>query len=302
MAHAFHGSFNGFLIKNAAVIQGNVQPKPLLYQAAEDFQLYLAHDLDMDLTVLPKQMELGVFLFQLAQLGQRHRRVGSLGKVHPVGHHRLQRVGLSRRLRAQGLARVGFGKARHRRDLAWGDFIGGGEFVGRIDAQLHRFFLPAFPFLVYIIQNGAYLQGTAGDLQPGQAAALRIPGNLVYFRGKFGGIVRFRGVFVQNFQKFFHALQLQAGAEAAGEQLSLGDEATEVALGHGATFQIIFQQGVVAHGGVFGDGRKVRAKVHAARGQLLLQLPQQRFPLRARQVHLVDEQEGGHVVTFQQTP
>ena len=49
VAHALHRIFDGFLIEDPAVIQGNIQIEPLSDQAAEHFQLHLAHDLHMDL-------------------------------------------------------------------------------------------------------------------------------------------------------------------------------------------------------------------------------------------------------------
>ena len=92
MAHTFHGIFNGFLIKNPPVIQPHVQRKPLLHQRLKDFQLHPAHDLHMNLPVLPQKLQLGFFLFQQPQLWQHRRRVGPRRELYPVGHYRLQRA------------------------------------------------------------------------------------------------------------------------------------------------------------------------------------------------------------------
>lgn len=54
MPHPLHGAANGLLVENPPVIQRNVQPEALLHQAAEDFQLHPAHDLHMDLPILPE--------------------------------------------------------------------------------------------------------------------------------------------------------------------------------------------------------------------------------------------------------
>ena len=53
MPHALHRVCDGFLIKDALVVQLNVQPEPLGHQTAENFQLHLAHDLHMNLPLLP---------------------------------------------------------------------------------------------------------------------------------------------------------------------------------------------------------------------------------------------------------
>ena len=302
VAHALHRVGDGLLVENPPVLQGHIQIKPLLHQRPENFQLDLAHDLHMDLASLLQEVKLGVFLLQLPQLGPHHRRVCPLGQGHPVGHDGLQHRRQSFRLRTQGLAHEGFGKARDRRQLSGGDFLWGGEFFTGVAPQLQHLFFCLATLLVYITQNGTDLQASAGDLQPGQPVSLGIPGDFINSGGKHIGIYCLRCIYIQQVQQVLHPLQLQGGAEAAGKQLPFGDQAPEISLRYLTGFQIIFQQCLIAHSGSFGDCLSILTEVHTAGGQLPLQLCHQRLPFRTRQVHLVDEEEGGDAVPLQQPP
>ena len=217
MPDALHRVFDGLLIENPLVAEGHVQREALLHQTAENLLLHPPHHLHVNLPVFPEQTQLGFFLLQLPQLGQNLRRVGASGQIYPVGHDRLQHIGLPRRFRSQRLSRVSLGKPRHRGQLPGGNFLRGGEFVGGVPPQLYDLFLPRFVLSVDITQRGANLQAAAGDLHPGQAVSLGVAGDFIDFGGKFAGIDRFRGVFVQNIQQCPHAVQFQPGAEAAGE-------------------------------------------------------------------------------------
>ena len=200
MPHALHGIRNGLLIKNPRILQGYIQAEPLFHQGPEDFQLHLAHDLHMNLVSLPQEMQLRFLLFQLAELWQYHRRVGTGGQSHPVSHHRLQQVGLSRRFRPQGLSRPGLGQTGHRRQRARGYFLRGGEFFPGVQPQLNDFLLHRLSLGIEVAQLGSGLQAAAGDLQPGQSISLDVPGNFVHPGGKFRGIFPFRRIPIQNFQ------------------------------------------------------------------------------------------------------
>ena len=49
ITHAFHRGGNGLFISDAPGVKGHIQGKPLFDKAAEDLQLYLAHDLGLEL-------------------------------------------------------------------------------------------------------------------------------------------------------------------------------------------------------------------------------------------------------------
>ena len=154
----------------------------------------------MNLVSLPQEMQLRLLLFQLAELGQYHRRIRTGRQSHPIGHHRLQQVGLSRRFRPQGLSRPGLGQAGHRRQRARGYFLRGGEFLPGVQPQLNDFLLHRLSLGIEVAQLGSGLQAAAGDLQPGQSISLDVPGNFVHPGGKFRRIFPFRRIPIQNFQ------------------------------------------------------------------------------------------------------
>ena len=302
MPHALHGIFNGFLVENPPVVQRYVQAKALLHQSLKDFQLHPAHDLHMNLPVFPQEPELGFFLFQQPQLGQHHRRIRSCGKAHPVGHHRLQRAFLPLRFRSQRLARIGLGQARHRHQFSRFRDFRSREFVAGIGSQLQGLLLYRFPLCVFVSKGRTNLEGSAGDFHPGQAVSLRIPGNFIDSRPEFLCIRLFRGIGVQNFQQLVHAVQFQSRTKAAGEQLPCFNQAPEIPLRDRAGLQIGFQQCLVTQGGVFRDFLKILPKIHTSRGKLPVK-GFQKLPFFHRgQVHFVDEQEGWHLVAFQQPP
>ena len=153
VAHTLHGTRDGFLIIDPLVVQGDIQAEPLLDQAAEDLQLDPAHDLDMDLASGGQDVELRVFLLQLPQLGQHHRRIAALGQIHPVGHDGLQQGGLSFGLRPQSLSGIGIRQAGDGAEGAGRRFLRGGEFVAGVQPELNDLFFLAVTFQVYIIQN-----------------------------------------------------------------------------------------------------------------------------------------------------
>ena len=302
MAHALHGVFDGFLVKNPPVVQGDFQTEALPDQAAEDLQLHPTHDLHMDLPILPQQVELGVFLLQLPQLGQGLGRIAELGQVHPVGHHRLQHGLGPLGLRPQGLAHVGGGKAGDCRQLSGGHLLRGGEFVPGIQPQLHQLFFQCLAFLIAVAKILAHLQAAAGDLHPGQPGSPGVPGDFVHPGGKGASVFPPGGAGIQQGEQPLHACELQRRAEAAGEELPGGDQLPQISLRHGALGQIAFQQGLVAHGRRLGDFPRLHAEIHAARAQLGLQLLQQLLPVRPGQVHFVDEKKHRHLVALQQPP
>ena len=142
--HALHGVGDGFLVENPLVVQGDVHAEALGYQRAKDFQLHLAHDLHMELTALLHQMELGILLLQLPQLGIGRGRVYPFGQIHPVGHHRFQQGRQTALGAAQTLPRPCGGQAGNCGDLSGKDFLRGGELFPGILPQLHRFLLKSF--------------------------------------------------------------------------------------------------------------------------------------------------------------
>ena len=63
----------------------------------------------------------------------------------------------------------------------------------------------------------------------------------------------------------------------------------------------MFQNRFVADGGLLRQGVRI-SEIHAAAAELVLQMGQQGFPVRPRQIHLVNKEEGGDLIPFQQIP
>ena len=153
--------------------------------------------------------------------------------------------------------------------------------------------------MVNITQRGANFQTAACDLQPCQAVPLGVAGDFIDFCGEFAGIGRFRSVFVQNIQQHPHTVQFQPGTEAAWEQLPSGDQRPEIPCRNAAGFQIVFQQCLVAHGGVFRDLLRGRGEIHTGGAELLPQFGQQFLLPHSGQVHLVEKQKRRYLIAFQ---
>ena len=197
MPHALHRICDGFFIKDALVVQLNVQPEPLGNQTAENFQLHLAHDLHMNLPLLPQQMKLGVLLLQLPQLGQHLRWVRPFGQVHPIGHYRLQGGGQSRFFCPQGLTDEAGLQAGDGCQGSGGNFLRGGKFVPGIQAQLLHLFLGLLALGIGKHQGLPHPHTAAGDLHPGQPCPGFVPGDFIHPGGKVAAIFPRRGKFIQ---------------------------------------------------------------------------------------------------------
>ena len=213
-------------------------------EAAQNFHLNPAHELDVDLLqgIVPEDPKLGVFLLQQPQHGQQLGLVGGGG--HPVGHDALQPGLRSGGLQTIALADEAAGQTGDSTKLSGENLLHGGEFFPGIEPDLLYFLLS---------QQGADLQTAAGDLQPGQAAALRIPGDFINFCPKFFGIFPDRGISIQHFQKLRHAAELQPGTKAAGKQTAAADKPGDIPGADGAGFQEAVQQSLVAQGDIFRD-------------------------------------------------
>ena len=241
-------------------------------------------------------MELGVLLLQLAQLLHGGDRVLSLGQNDLIGEYRLQGGGRSLRLKAQALPGGGGAQPCDRHHGPRRGRVHRLEFQAGVYPQLVGLVAPAGA-----IQHGFHLEAAAGDLHPGQPVVLSVPGDLEDTGAELLPVHWPGGILLQAPEEVLHPLQLQGGAEPAGEELPLGDEGGEGSVGNAPRLQIVLQQGLVAQSGLLTESLFV-PHIHAALIQLALQLPQQSGPVRPCQVHLVHKEEGGYPVSLQQLP
>ena len=179
-------------------------------QGFENFKLDLAHDLYMDLfcVLIPKDVQLGVFLFQKPQLLQRGRGICTGRQRHLVGHNRLQLRGRGGAFNAQALSCPCAGQTGHRHQLSGNGAFNGSELIAAVAAQPHDLFFQRFSLAAGIAQVLPHLQAAPGDLQPGQPVALGIPGDLVHPTAKTAGAYRSGRIAVQQLQQFMDAVGL----------------------------------------------------------------------------------------------
>ena len=192
MAHPLHGAPDGLLVEDPPVFQCHLHAQPVPDQTGEDLQLDPAHNLYMDLVPLPQQAQLGLLLFQELQLRQGLSRVHPLGKLYPVGHHRLQCRGQGGFFRTQGLSCPGGSKARHRRQGPGGGGVGKGELLPGVQPELQGLFFQGFAFQVPVGNGHPHPKLPAGDPEPGQPVSLGVPGDFVYSGPELPGPDRFR--------------------------------------------------------------------------------------------------------------
>ena len=293
VADALHRRGDGFLIQNAALAEGDLQPETAGQQCLQNFQLYLAHELDVHLgqVVPPGHMELRVFVLQRLQGLQQGVGVG-VGAVRPVVQHRLQQRCVGVRLGAQPLAGPGGRRTRHRHHHAG---------VNRAhQPELAAVIQPQGVGLLPVGQHRLHRQLAARDLQPAQPGAGVVLADLEHPGAEFRPDRRHPGQRLQALQQPVQPVQPQRRAEKAGKHLPPGDGRHQ-RVGVGSAFgQHLLHQRLAAERQRFGVGRG--GKVHAAVPEPPPQLPQPHGRVGPRQVHLVHEHKGGHTVAGQQFP
>ena len=223
--------------------------------------------------------------------------VPPLREQHLVGQHRLQFRSRPVLLRPQALARTGVGEAgdgAHRPRLGGVD---GGEFRARVEAKLGGLFLPVRP-----LHPVPHLQRTPGDFHPGEPLPSVVPGNFKHPGGELLRPVRLQGVPGQAVQQPVHPLLLQRRAKVAGEELPLHNQDGQIPIVQPPRLQIALHQRLITQGGVLQKLLPAAGKIRAAIGQALPELGEQRFPVRAWLIHLIDKEVGGHPVALQQLP
>ena len=259
--------------------------------------------MDLAQRLVPDEVELRVFLLQLAQLRQQGARVAPLRQRDTVGHHRLEHRLRRRALRADALPRIRRGKPLHGADAAGRDLVRRVELRAGVQpdgADLLRDGL--VPVFGKIRERCAHLQAAAGDLHAGEAAALRVAHDLVDLRAELRRILRLRREALERGKKGVHPVELQPGAEKARKQLPPPDEAAQLRVRDAAALQIALEHALVAERGVFPHVRLRRGEVHARGVELPLQRFQPRRAVRAGQVHFRHEQKRRDAVAPQKLP
>ncbi len=106
---ALDGRRDGFLIRDAALVERHIKPVTFLYHGGEDFKLYLAHKPDVNFFQLfvPDYAQHGVLVAEGVQLCKRGGNIGFWRQYHSIAEHRLQQGSGAAALGAQTLTRAG---------------------------------------------------------------------------------------------------------------------------------------------------------------------------------------------------
>ena len=304
VADALDGAFDGLPVEHAPGVQLDAGVEALEHEAFEDLRLDAAHELDADLPRLgdPDDVQLRVLLIELHELRQQQHGVRPLLQAQAVAHHRLEHGALRIRRRAETLSGPRRAKAQGSADPARAHLLRGLELCAGVNAQGADFLLQRLPRGVLIAQEAAHLQAPARDLEPGQAAALRVAGYLVDARGKPVFVYRPRRVSFKRVQKLRHPVGFESRAEEAGEELSPGNEVTDRLVRDRPGLEKALHGLLIAEGDALKELCLRRAEIHAALREPRRELLHQRLPARAGQIHLGNKEEGRHPVALQELP
>ena len=291
VADALDSRRQRLLIQNAALAECYIQPEPLLQDILQNFQLHLAHQLDMHFAevVPPVHMQLGVLVLQRLQCLQQGMGVGCA--LDTVVQHRLQQRGIGVSLRPKALPGAGGGRPCRSYDHTGVCLADQAEFSAVVQPQRIG--------LLAAGQHRLDLQHAAGDLEPCQPCA-RVLADLEHPRTELRPARRGAGQRLQPAQQAVQPVQPQCRAEKHREHLPPRN-GRHHGLGRGlAVFQHLVHQRLTAQGQCLrvGHGRKIHAPVPEPPAQL----PQADGGIGTRQVHLVHKHKGGHPVAGQQLP
>ena len=303
MAYTLHRLRDGLFIKDAAGAELHVQTKPLCQQAAQHFQLDLAHELDMDLAqrFVPYHMELRFLFLQPMQLAQRRVHICVLRQQHLIAEHRFQHRQVAVAFCAKAFALTGFGQAGDSTHLPGVDGLCQCILCAGVQPQLVGLFGPRLA-VRFARELCFHLQLPAGNAQPGQAGTLFILRDLEHL-GPKGIQCRSRACkAVQPAEKLLHTVQLECRAEPARENMPPGNGRDDLGICQLSGLQHPVHQVLIAKSQRFIPVGLRHAKIHKPFAEAMIQLGQQLFLALAGQVGLVYKHKGGHMVAPQQPP
>ena len=292
--HALHRPGDGLAVENAALAEGHGQLEAVMQHALQYFQLHLAHQLhpDLPLFAVPQHVQLGILLLQDAQLLQGAAGIIAQGQQHLIGENRRQQRGVGGGLRPQAVPGPGNGEPGDGAHRARGRFLGQFEFLPAVQADLVDLFAA--------LQQGFDPQAAPRHLDPGEARALGIPADLIHPGSEGPGIGGSGHIAQQGIQQGVHAFIFEGAAKQAGKEPAFFCELPYLGQGNIAGLQQAFHGGLAAQGEVVQGVGSV--DIHAGVAEAGAQVMRQLRPVRAGLVHLVDEEQRGHIIGLQQPP
>ena len=302
VANALDAGADRLAAEDAALVEADLEPEAPLYEALHDFELHLAHELQVRLAQarVPDDVEGRVLLFQLPELAERRLRVAALGQQHPIAQHRLQRGGLGIGLKAQALAGAALGQARDGADRACRRGVQQFVFRAGVEPELIGLGAPGTVGVGPGGELGLDAQHSAGYFEPAEALPVLRAGYFEYPRPKVFPLRQGRGEPGQGVEQLVHAIELQRRAEEAGEELTSCHGPRELFVRRLPALSYRLKQLLAAQGKLLCRGRV--GDVYAAGAETALQLGQAQVPVGTGKVHFVDEDKDRDAVAFQQPP
>ena len=206
----------GFLVDDDGLAKLRFQPPAVQQQAFQHFQLYLAHDADVQLPLLPEPLQVQRWVF-VGQLPQRFHQLvifalGSRADLHPQKRRSQHIASGHQRAVAQYITHFDAVQAIHRRNISGGQCAGVLALVGVDTADLADL-LRLLPALYH--HGVAVLQATAVEPHMGGLAHGSVMFNLIYHTGQRPGVVaERRGQEARDcIQQLFHAHAFECRAE-----------------------------------------------------------------------------------------
>ena len=251
MARPAHRRGHGLAIQDASGTKGHLEPKAIQQLTRHHLALNLSHKLHVHLLQLlvPRNAQQGILVRKLSQ--RLHQR-GSVRtrRAHAIGEHGYQSGLGQTRLRAQSAPRQHLRQSGHRAHLPRRHLARDLKRVGIIDAHLVDLLVPCRT----AVKAAQLLLGTqhaAGNLDPGQALAMRPATHSVHARGE---LIRPRLLLHQRdhaVQKLLDTFHAQRGSRKARKDLSLDDEPANRLGRQRAALQILIQRVFIGRRDVF---------------------------------------------------
>ena len=291
VADSFCRGGDSLLVQNAPCAEVHGEAKPLENQPAEDLQLDLPHQADMNLleAFVPDDVELRVLLRQETELVQCCMRIRAFRQEQTVVQHRFQLWRSGGCLRSQPLTGEGVVQTCDGADRTCLRLLQKTEAGAGAEPQLFGLFLPGCALPVCTGEERFGPEAASGDFHPGQPRTLRIPADFENLGSKLGGVALPGGVPGQALQKLAYPRQFQRGAEPAGEYSPGPDQLPERSVRKRPRVQIFRQSLLAGGGGLLPHRIPGSAKVHKALSQPAGERGQQGFPVCPGQIHFVDE-------------
>ena len=304
MPHALDPFRDRLAVEDVTGVKGDGPVKAVFDQTLDHLALHLSHQtqLNLFLSLVPGNTELGILLLQQLQLWQHLYGIDARGRHHPVAHHRLKLGRRCVRCGAQALTRADIGQARRGHHLSGKDALHRVKFGAGIQAQLGDLLLPLLSVRAAIAQRLPCRQLAAQQLEKAQPRPLWVVGKLEHPRGESFLSLAHRRKSVDGLEQLLHAVKPQPRAEEAGEQRPARDQAGQLLVRRLAAGEDPVHHRLVAEGDLFPEGLVPPGKIQAALVQARLQFRQQLLTRPHREIHFCHEHKAGHTVSLQKPP